>query len=127
MSDDTFGDEPQDEADKPIVMAVAPRPLNSMEHELSFRMIEELPSTPMPFVGEDGTLDNQSEFERAYGRSFTVSEAMIIGGLVEEPVIEKYRRQICAARDLGREGTFSDYLIACEVLGIPPIIEGKIK
>jgi len=128
MSDDTFGDELQDEADQPIAMCVGARPLNAMEHELSFRMIEELPSTVMPFIdGEDGTLENQAEFVRAYGREFTISEAMLIGGLEEESVVNKYRRQICAARDLGRDGTFADYLIACEVLGIPPIIEGKIK
>jgi len=124
MSDDTFGDEPQDEADKPIAMCVGARPVNMMEHELSFRMIEELPSTPMPFIdGETAELENQAEFSRAYGREFTVSEAMIIGGLVEEPVIEKYRRQICAARELGRDATFDDYVIACEVLGLDPLLK----
>lgn len=126
MSDDTFGNEPQNEADQPIVMAVAPRPLNAMEHELSYRMIEELPSSPMPFIEEDGTLGNQAEFERAYGRPFSVSEAMLIGGIVEEATIEKYRRQICAARDLGRDGVFADYLIACEILELDPII-GETK
>jgi hypothetical protein len=123
MSDETFGSEPQDEHDRPIVMCVAPRALNAMEFELTALMTDALPSSPMPFIGEDGTLDNQAEFERAYGRPFTVSEAMLIGGLVEEPVIEKYRRQVCAARELGREGKFDDYLIACEVLGLDPLLK----
>jgi hypothetical protein len=126
MSDDSFGSERQDEADRPIVMTTAARPLNSMEHELTNRMTEELPSTVMPFFdGDDGTLENQAEFVRAYGREFTISEAMLIGGLEEESVVERYRRQICAARDLGREGTFADYLVACEVLGLDPILEDK--
>lgn len=129
MSDNsTFGSEPTDEQDAPIRMAVAPRPVNSMEHELTVLMTEELPSTLVPFVEDDGTLGNQHEYVHAYGRPFTVSEALLIGGLIEEPVIEKYRRQICTARELGPHATLADYLFAChELQGIPPILEEKIK
>ena len=80
MSDEQFGSEPPDEQDIPIRMAVAPRPVNSMEHELTILMTEELPSTIVPFVEDDGTLGNQAEFVRAYGREFSVSEALLIGG-----------------------------------------------
>ena len=62
----------------------------------------------------------------AYGRPFTVSEALLIGGLIEEPMIEKYRRQICTARELGPHATFADYLFAChEIQGIPTHSRGE--
>lgn len=119
-----FGELPTDERDKPIRLAVPTRPLNQVEHALMCQMQEEIVckcDCPVPFI-EDGKIANETDYVRAFGRSLSLDEALTIAGLIAEPSIEKYRKQICAARDLGSDGTLADYLLACELLEIEPLV-----
>ena len=52
---------------------------------------------------------------------------MAAGGIFAEPVVEKYRRQIVIASELGAKGTLADYLAACMIDGVDPILVEKIK
>jgi hypothetical protein len=126
---DEFGSLPEDETEKPILMAVPLRPLNTFEHELLVKFGEELSivDAPVPFVDDDGSLENADDYVARFGRALTLDEIMTIRNLIHGDVLEKYRRQLIAARDLGetrRDGgpTIEEYRAACAAENLEPMI-----
>lgn len=126
---ETFGDETEDQAERPIKIMLPLKPLNLIEQELSGRFIEELSTrdVPVPFVDDDGSLENADDYIPCFGRPLNLDEAMTIRGLIEDDLLEKYRRQLIIARELGPKATLADYLLGCDAEQIIPLIKGTIK
>lgn len=120
---DSFGDDPVEQQERPIKMAVPLRPLNQIEHELRAMLCEGTNEGPMPFFdAETGELENAEDYIPIFGRPLTVNEAMDAGGILAEQTVEKYRRAICIARELGEKATLIDYRAACLAENIEPIL-----
>lgn len=124
---DVFG-EAKDDAKEPRLKVMWPcRPLNLIEGELTGRMIEAMTlmehRSPMVFV-EDNTW-NADDYAALYGE-LTAFEAMAMRDIVLGEVVERFRRQLIVARELGDPATLELYQIACEVEGIDPIIRKGI-
>ena len=126
---DEFGNLPEDPTDKPIKLMVPLRPLNMIEHELVGKFGEELATqdAPVPFVNDDGSLENGDDYVPRFGRALTLDEAMTIRSLIEDEVLAKYRMQIIIARELGetqRDGrpTIEEYRAACAAENVEPLL-----
>jgi len=126
---DEFGSLPEDAIDKPIKMMVPLRPLNLIEHELVSKFMEELATkdAPLPFVNDDGSLENSDDYVAHFGRALTLDEAMTVRTLIEDEVLAKYRIQIIIARELGetrRDGgpTIAEYRAACAAENVEPLL-----
>lgn len=123
---DAFGSEQQDPQSKPLRLVVPTRAVNAIELELRSAMHEEIAmqDAPFLFVEDDGT-HNADDFIPQFGRPFTLDEALAIGGIIAEPIEEKYRRQIVIARELGDKCAVALYVAACLIEGVSPLIEEK--
>lgn len=102
-----------------VVCCVA---LNRFEYELRMQLLSETLVLPIPFEGDDGEIENGDDFIPLFGRPLTLAEAIAGREILMEPITAKYKTQICTARELGATATYNDYLLACEMQGIPPLI-----
>ena len=126
---DEFGDLPQDTADVPIKLMVPLRPLNAIEHELNGKFIEELATkdAAVPFVADDGSLENGDDYLPRFGRKLNLDEAMTVRDLIEDAVFAKYRKPLLIARELGetqRDGspTIEQFRAACALEQVEPLL-----
>jgi len=113
---DAFGELPQDPTEKPIRMAVGRRASNSIEIELRAMAAEALAAVPMakPIFIED---DEQDDIE-----GLPVRVALDVQDVVQMDIGEKYRRQIVIASELGPRATVAEYIAACLLEGVDPLI-----
>jgi hypothetical protein len=126
---DEFGSLPEDATDEPIKIMVPLRPLNLIEHELVMKFGEELSiqDAPVPFVNDDGSLENGDDYVGRFGRALTLDEAMAVRTLIEDHVLAKYRLNIIVARELGetrRDGgpTIAEFRAACAAENVEPLL-----
>lgn len=126
---DEFGNPPEDATEKNIKLMVPLRPLNGIEHELVSKFMEELTTkdAPVPFVNDDGSLENSDDYVARFGRALNLDEAMTVRDLIEDAVLAKYRMQIIIARELGetqRDGrpTIEEYRAACAAENVEPLL-----
>lgn len=126
---DEFGDIPADPAVKNIKMMLPLRPLNMIEHELNTRFTEELMivDAPVPFVDDDGSLENADDNMKKYGRDLNLDEVMTMRSLIETELLERYRRQLIIARELGDQThdghpTLEEYRAACALENVEPLL-----
>jgi hypothetical protein len=123
---ESFGDTPGDDAaDKPFLMAVPLKAINSIEHELSARFGEQMQchDAPTPFVdGATGELENAADYVARYGRTLSLDEVMVVRDLICDDVLEPYRRQLIIAREGGADLTLEQYRAACALENVPPLI-----
>jgi hypothetical protein len=121
-----FGELPQDPTSKPIRLAVPTRAANPIEQELRAMMYEATithADVPLVFV-EDGE-HNADDFIPIFGRPFNLDEALAIGGIMAEPVVERFRRQIAIASELGAKATLPEFIAACIIEGVDPLLQEK--
>lgn len=126
---DEFG-MPEDATEKPIKMVAPLRPLNTWEHELLVKFGEELSTkdVPVPFVNDDGSLENGRDYVARFGRPLNLSEVMAVRDLIEGEVLAKYRMQLIIARELGEtrdsDGgpTIAEYHAACAAENVETLI-----
>jgi hypothetical protein len=126
---DEFGNLPEDPTEKPIKMMVPLRPLNGIEHEIVSKFMEELSTkdAPLPFVNDDGSLENGDDYVPRFGRALNLDEAMTVRALIEDAVLSHYRIQIIISRELGetrRDGgpTIEEYRAACAAENVEPLL-----
>jgi len=122
---DYFG-QAKDDATEPRLKVKWPcRPVNVIEGALLGCMIEaaqiEEHRAPMVFIEED-QFANADEYAAMYG-DVTAHEALALRDIIGGEVVERFRRQLILARELG--GNPALYFVACEVEGLNPIIERK--
>lgn len=126
---DEFGEAVVDKRDRPIGLALPLKPLNMIEHELGARYMEELVihDAPVPFIEDDGALENAEDYVKRYDRELNLDDVMTLRDLVEEELLERYRLPLIIARELGptqHDGrpTIEEYRIACALENVDPII-----
>lgn len=125
----SFGQPPVDKKDRPIRMAVPLRPLNQIEWALRTMMQEEIETqgdAPLPFI-EDNELGNGDDYIPIFGRSLTFNEAMFARDILAAPIMEKYRRQINLARDLGGKAISAEYFLGCEMQRLDPVLQEQTR
>jgi hypothetical protein len=127
--DDSFGDVSTAREDQRIGMAVPLKSINKFEWHLTSLVMEELTlaDAPVPFVEGDGSLENADDYVRRYGRELSLDEVLVVRDLIAEEIVEKYRRQLIIARELGetrRDGgpTIQEYRAACALENIEPLM-----
>jgi len=126
---DEFKNLPEDPADVPIKLVVPLRPLNMIEHELNGKFIEELATkdAAVPFVNDDGSIENGDDYVARFGRALNLDEAMAVRDLIEDDVFAKYRKPLIIARELGetqRDGspTIEQFRAACALEQVEPLL-----
>jgi hypothetical protein len=123
----SFGEEPKTiKAKGPVKLLLAPQPINQIESQLYVTMLAEMPIVPVSF-DQDGELSNPEDFEAYYGRPFTLAEAVEMWRIENEHLGPQYRLQLLTARDLGSKATWEEFLLACEMQGIAPLIGGPTQ
>ena len=130
MTDEFFGDIPEDPTDKPFRVALPLRPLNLIEHELNAKFIDELRvrDAPVPFIDDDGSLENADDYVKHFGRDdLTTNDVMTVRYLIEGALIEKYRMQLIIARELGETRhnggpSIEEYRAACAAENVDPLL-----
>ena len=118
-----FGELLQDPKEKPIKMAVPKRAANLIEIELRAMMHEAITAhADVPLVFYEDDQHNGDDFAAMFGRPLSLDEAMAIGGVMSEPVVERFRRQIAIASELGPRATKAEYIAACLLENVDPIL-----
>ena len=125
MTDDSFGDVPENDEVQTILLAVPLKPLNLIEFQLGEMLDEDLSlcDIGIPFLsGETGELENPTDYVAQFGRELTATEAQAIRNILNEPLMAKFRKPLIIARELGPTATLEEYHVACELEGVDPII-----
>ncbi|HVA17449.1 MAG TPA: hypothetical protein VMV59_07015 [Candidatus Dormibacteraeota bacterium] len=125
-----FDHTPSSEQDAPpIKLAVPGKAVNALHLELMERMtLDDIGASPMVFVdNETGELEAPDDFAAAFGRPFTLSEALALDGLIGERVRSKHRMAIIIATEQGPtrlDGgpTLAEFRAACALENVNPIL-----
>jgi hypothetical protein len=125
MTDESFGDVPENETEQAILLAVPTKPLNLIEFELGEMLDEELTGVDIgiPFLdAETGELENPDDYVAQFGRQLTAREVMALQDILNEPLMAKFRLPLIISRELGSSATIEEYRIACELENVDPIL-----
>jgi hypothetical protein len=120
---DSFGETTEEQQAQRPTMSVPARPLNSVELELmEAKALDADGAAPIIWIDKDVNPEtwNEQEFADTFG-PVTLQEAKALQDIIFGEIEEKFRRQICIARELGADATLELYRVACEVEGVDPI------
>jgi len=126
MTDDVFGEAPDAEREPRLKVMWPLHCANVIEGELRGAMFEAMSLAEHrapPVWIEDDEWKNAAEYAEIYGEPLTLGEAIEMQGIIYGDILERYRRQLIVARELGESASLADYLLACDAEGIDPILK----